>query len=92
MLRDHGLVSETDLGGGVRQFEQLAQPHHHLVCLTCGQLEDLDAATLAPLAERLLTDYGFAARLDHLAVFGICRDCQTPDPDWKPRMDANGRE
>jgi Fur family ferric uptake transcriptional regulator len=76
MLRDAGLVSETDLGGGVRQFERLGQPHHHLVCLACGQVADLDAAALASLAERLQADYGFAARLDHLALFGLCRDCQ----------------
>jgi Fur family ferric uptake transcriptional regulator len=75
MLRDQGIVSETDLGGGVRQFELLEHPHHHLVCLHCGQIEDIDAAHLAPLQERLLTDYGFRARLDHLAIFGACRAC-----------------
>lgn len=81
MLRDHGLVSETDLGGGVRQFEQLTQPHHHLICLACGHMQDLGAAALAPLQERLLADYGFAARLDHLALFGLCRACQAQTPD-----------
>ena len=75
MLRDQGIVSETDLGGGVRQFELLDQPHHHLICLRCGRIEDLAAAVLLPLRERLRTDYGFEARLDHLAIFGVCRDC-----------------
>src|SRR5690349_6276243 len=33
LFRDLGLVSETDLGSGVRVFELLAEPrHHHLVC------------------------------------------------------------
>lgn len=75
MLRDQGIVSETDLGGGVRQFELLDRPHHHLICLRCGGMADLDAAALAPLRERLLAEYGFHARLDHLAIFGICRAC-----------------
>jgi Fur family ferric uptake transcriptional regulator len=79
MLRDQGIVSETDLGGGVRQFELLDRPHHHLICLHCGQMADLDAATLAPLRERLLADYGFHARLDHLAIFGVCRACAGAD-------------
>jgi Fur family ferric uptake transcriptional regulator len=81
LLRDHGIVSETDLGGGVRQFELLDQPHHHLVCLDCGGIEELDAATLRPLQERLLRQHGFHARLDHLAIFGHCRHCAAARPN-----------
>lgn len=75
MLRDQGIVSETDLGGGVRQFELLDQPHHHLICLHCGRMETLDAAILEPIEARVLDTHGFRARLDHLAIFGTCRAC-----------------
>ena len=75
MFRDHGIVSETDLGGGVRQFELLDRPHHHLICLSCCQILELDAAVLAPVQEQLVHRYGFQARLDHLAIFGYCRAC-----------------
>jgi Fur family transcriptional regulator, ferric uptake regulator len=74
-LRDHGIVSETDLGQGRRQFEMLGQRHHHLVCLRCGHLDDLHAAALAPLEAQLRADHGFHARLDHMAIFGLCRQC-----------------
>jgi Fur family ferric uptake transcriptional regulator len=79
MFRDQGIVSETDLGGGVRQFELLDRPHHHLICLSCGQILELDAAVLVPLQEHLLAKHGFHARLDHLAIFGYCRDCAAKD-------------
>lgn len=75
-FRDHGLVSETDLGGGVRQFELLDRPHHHLICLRCGDIQELPAAALDPLQEQLRATHGFQARLDHLAIFGRCRDCR----------------
>jgi Fur family ferric uptake transcriptional regulator len=81
VFRDQGIVSETDLGGGVRQFELLDHPHHHLICLRCGHIQELAAAALAPLGEQLWERYGFQARLDHLALFGYCRGCaQTAGP------------
>lgn len=76
-FRDLGLVSETDLGEGVRQFELLDGRHHHLVCHDCGARIDLDDALVAPLREAIRERYGFAAGVDHLALFGRCAGCAT---------------
>ncbi|MFM9108561.1 MAG: transcriptional repressor, partial [Chloroflexota bacterium] len=73
MLRDMGLVSETDLGGGVRQYERIEGRHHHLICQGCGGQLELDDALVAPLRQAISRQYGFAAGIDHLAVFGLCR-------------------
>lgn len=76
-LKDQGLVSVTDLGLGQDQYQYLGERrHHHLVCLVCGRQEDFSDELLAPLAAALDERYGFAPRLDHLAVFGQCRDCR----------------
>lgn len=79
LLRDLGLVSETDLGGGVRQFELIDQRHHHLICQGCGGQVVLDDALVAPLREAIAERYGFAAGIDHLAVFGACAACIARD-------------
>ena len=76
-LKTQGLVSETDLGGGQVEYEYLDElRHHHLVCLQCGRKEEFGDDLVAPLAAALRERYGFAPRLDHLAVFGRCRHCQ----------------
>lgn len=76
-LRDQGLVSETDLGGGQAEYEYLGPArHHHLVCLGCGARREFPDAIVAPLAAMLREEYGFSPRIDHLAVFGLCRACQ----------------
>jgi Fur family ferric uptake transcriptional regulator len=76
LLRDVGIVAETDLGDGVRQFALLsADRHHHLVCLNCGHVLDIDDEPLSDLRARLMTAYGFEARIDHLALFGLCQHC-----------------
>ena len=83
LFRDLGLVSETDLGGGVRQFEPIADRHHHLICRDCGRLLDLDDAMIAPLRQAIRSRYAFAAGIDHLALFGRCAAC-APDPPAAP--------
>ncbi|HEU5430022.1 MAG TPA: transcriptional repressor [Thermomicrobiales bacterium] len=76
LFREIGLVSETDLGGGVRQFELLDERHHHLICRACGDLIEIDDALVAPLRTALRERYGFVAGIDHLAIFGICDYCE----------------
>ncbi len=76
-LTEQGLTCITDLGTGHAEYQYLAREHHHhLVCLTCGERQEFPNALVAPLATAIRAQYGFAPRLDHLAVFGLCRRCQ----------------
>jgi Fe2+ or Zn2+ uptake regulation protein len=77
VLRASGLVSETRLGDRAAVYELVgAQPHHHLVCERCGRVLEFDDDLLAPLRRALLDRYGFHARADHLALFGVCAECE----------------
>jgi Fur family transcriptional regulator, ferric uptake regulator len=76
LLRDLGLVSETDLGNGAREYERLDGRHHHLICRGCGEQMELDDALVAPLRTAIAATYGFAAGIEHLAIFGQCADCR----------------
>jgi Fur family ferric uptake transcriptional regulator len=76
-LKELHLVSETDMGSGEYSYEwRLDEPHHHLVCRRCGRELSLDSTYLEGMGERLLKDYGFHAEMDHVAIFGICEDCE----------------
>ncbi len=76
-FRDAGLVSETDLGEGVRKFELLdkGSQHHHLICHGCGVMLELDDAVIEPLRVAVREKYGFFAGIEHLAIFGWCAEC-----------------
>ena len=77
LLKKLRLITETDLGGGSVRYERLERGrHHHLVCRRCAASLPLEHSLLAPLEERLLRECGFAADLDHFAIFGLCRQCQ----------------
>src|SRR3989337_366882 len=54
LLKKLRLITETDLGSGVVQYELSERGrHHHLVCRACGHTAPIDDALLQPLARRL---------------------------------------
>jgi len=76
LLTDLGLVSRTDLGQGHVEYELHRHPHHHhLVCRRCRRAVEVLPDALGALGQELAERYGFAADLDHLAIFGVCRRC-----------------
>jgi Fur family ferric uptake transcriptional regulator len=71
------LLSCADLGQGHVQFEIVtSQPHHHLVCRSCGTVTVLDHSYLAGVAEAIRRDLGFDPIFDHFAIFGLCAACR----------------
>ena len=77
LLSQLGFITQTDFGQGRIEYELHRHPHHHhLVCRKCGKLTQVDETLFLPLAKSLAKDYGFAADLDHFAIYGTCSRCQ----------------
>ena len=60
--------------------EDLTQHHHHLVCRSCGQVEDVTVTpSLERQVQRSLVDVedrtGFSAVSHRLDLIGTCRNC-----------------
>ncbi len=76
-LKQVGLISQTDLGGEAIVYQVIDDHrHHHLVCLSCGSISELDDRVLDVLRRTLRRNYDFEPRIDHLAIFGLCRECR----------------
>lgn len=75
------LISETNLGRGDNLFEWLGSDdhHHHLICRRCGSVRSLEGHHLTALAAKLQAEAGFLADMDHLALTGLCRECQAAE-------------
>jgi Fur family ferric uptake transcriptional regulator len=77
VLKELHLVSETDMGAGELAYEWSAgDPHHHLICRGCGTVQQLDPQALDRLSQTLAGDYGFRADIEHIAIFGLCKNCK----------------
>jgi Fe2+ or Zn2+ uptake regulation protein len=74
-LVGEGKVSVSDLGKGL-VYEQIEEiPHHHLVCLTCHRIQQLDHSQVQPLFEQV-ESLGFQVATTHLCIFGYCENCR----------------
>jgi Fe2+ or Zn2+ uptake regulation protein len=76
-LCDAGIVQQTRFGDSAH-FEIAGAPerHYHLVCRTCGRIENLPSEVLAEISGRLARQHGFAIRSVDLTVEGECRSCR----------------
>lgn len=75
-LADNRIVTRTNLGLGADVFSIYGQPHHHLICVRCHAISEVDDALFTELRERIAQQYDFTPQMDHFAIFGLCRECQ----------------
>jgi Fur family ferric uptake transcriptional regulator len=77
LLKELNLVTETDFGDGRVRYHCMGKGHHHhLVCEKCGEIIDMEEATLSPLWAEIQKKYNFKIGMKHLAFFGLCPKCQ----------------
>jgi Fur family ferric uptake transcriptional regulator len=77
VLRRMRLVTATDMGAGDWVYEWAPeQPHHHLICSSCGHVEEISHDYLEALEGQIVSQFRFRPDLDHFAIFGLCESCQ----------------
>jgi Fe2+ or Zn2+ uptake regulation protein len=75
----HRVITHEEFGR-YELAEELTQHHHHLVCRSCGAVEDVTVApSLERQVQRSLGDIeertGFSAVSHRLDLIGTCRSC-----------------
>jgi Fe2+ or Zn2+ uptake regulation protein len=75
LLDDLGFVRRVSTPRGGTVYDSRVEDHHHVICRSCGRIEDVDAAIDTAAVERAARRAGF--RVDHgqLAISGLCADC-----------------
>ena len=78
-LQEAGLIRKIDIGRGHLLWEYAGSAcHHHLICQSCGDVEEIDNHVVECLSNHVREHYGFEVNLEHLPIFGRCAACQTP--------------
>lgn len=77
LVKELGLVTETDMGDGRVRYHCMGKGHHHhLVCEKCGSIMDMEEAILDPLWSEIEHKYNFKVDMKHLVFFGLCSRCR----------------
>lgn len=85
ILKDLGAVAEVDAPRSATRYEAVIEPHHHLICESCGKILDLHAPQYSSLRPVTPLD-GFEVKTCSVQFHGVCRACagrakkRTPDP------------
>lgn len=61
---------------GVKRYEPVLKPHHHLICQVCGSVFDIEEEELTELASQIgkkLKDFQVSSTTTHF--YGVCSDC-----------------
>ncbi len=75
-LFQEGLINRTEIRGIVIYAAEEHGQHVHLVCRRCSAVIAADHVLMQPLQDSLVEKYGFTPDLDHVAIFGLCKNCR----------------
>jgi Fe2+ or Zn2+ uptake regulation protein len=73
-----GQIQQIDLGTRSIRFDADVHHHHHLVCSSCGRIENIDL-DLGPLASTAAAGHGFVLGHTEVIVRGRCPNCVALD-------------
>jgi Fur family ferric uptake transcriptional regulator len=75
-----GLLSRRHFEAGRAVFELNEGAHHdHLVCLTCGRVEEFVDGEIEKRQQRVAEERGFELQEHALALYGVCRKENCPN-------------
>jgi Fur family ferric uptake transcriptional regulator len=72
----HGIITRFEFQEGKFRYELTGEEHHHLVCTSCGTIEDISDCNLSGLEKEIRLKKGFLVKRHSLEFFGLCRNCQ----------------
>ena len=80
LLSELKIVDKVNFGDGVSRYDLRKEGakhfHHHLVCIECGSVEEIEEDLLEDVEKIIQKDWGFQVKDHRLTFHGICRQCQ----------------
>lgn len=75
-----GLVARHHFEGGHSVFELMPDDHHdHIVCDSCGKVEEFFDDIIEQQQEKIAKKHGFKITDHSMYLYGICKDCQADE-------------
>jgi len=77
-LTTAGLVRRIEPSGSVARYEsRVGDNHHHVVCRSCGAIEDVDCAVGDAPCLTASDDNGYSIDEAEVVYWGLCPTCST---------------
>lgn len=80
LLSELKIVDKINFGDGVSRYDLRKEGaehfHHHLVCMECGDVKEIEEDLLEGVEKVVQSDWGFQVKDHRLTFHGVCRQCQ----------------
>ncbi len=71
------IIDRFEFQEGKFRYELAGTEHHHLICESCGRIDDVSDCGIPSLEEEILRKKGFITKHHTLEFFGLCQLCQS---------------
>lgn len=75
-LIELGLVQEINVGEDNFRFDANVDNHPHIVCITCGKVDDIEDAAFEHLNQDVENFTNYKVSTHKLYFYGVCPECQ----------------
>jgi Fur family ferric uptake transcriptional regulator len=76
-LTEHGTIDSLPRHGGEASYRLCGHAHHHhLTCVSCQRVVELEGCSLEEWLARVSREQGFALTSHQVELAGLCSDCQ----------------
>lgn len=73
-LKQLGIIKELTIDPQKKHFDPNVSPHHHIICIDCGQIVDVNINYELKVPDE--NKCGFEITGNHIEFYGICPDCK----------------
>lgn len=95
LLSELKVVDKINFGDGVYRYdlrqEGAAHFHHHLVCIECGAVDEIQEDLLENVEKVVESRWNFIIKDHRLTFHGICYRCQQKERGTKTEKTKNNR-
>ena len=81
ILTDLKVVDKVSFNDGLARYDLRKEGakhfHHHLLCLECGTIEEVEEDLLGEVEQIVESRYHFLVKDHRLTFHGICQSCQS---------------
>ncbi|GEL76093.1 ferric iron uptake transcriptional regulator [Tenuibacillus multivorans] len=81
LLSELKVVDKINFGDGVSRYDLRKEGaehfHHHLVCVECGSVKEIEEDLLGHVEKTVESQWEFQVKDHRLTFHGICKNCQS---------------
>lgn len=79
LLNELKILDKINFGDGVSRYDLRKEGaehfHHHLVCISCGSVEEIEEDLLGDVESIVESDFQFKITDHRLTFHGVCKSC-----------------